>query len=211
MRSFDLCGISTTRTCISRNKTIRRPGRCEAHIRVPNRPSKYYVCVQTGVPLYNFVGAVKAFGNASVDPIFSTGPAHHPSSHHSPLSPIICDTKYYFCADGENDCSPLLGESSIISLLCWPQNQETFGKSLVSTWFLLQNGALVTLSCYFTSLGSSAIVASQTVDARLQLELESCNYAPRTSESSTHSSRRSCFSVTITTLSPRVLELRSRI
>jgi hypothetical protein len=74
--------------------------------------------------------------------------------------PIACDTKYVLCADNKGDCSPLGGENNVLD---W-----TLEKIDVGAGFFWEDIGLflaTTLSAppiYQTSLGSTAIIASET-------------------------------------------------
>lgn len=117
--------------------------------------------------LFYFVGAVHAVGKTSVDPIFATEPTSVPNLYQSIniASPIICDTKYSFCADGENDCSPLGGSYTLSNWFA------TKPGNIWKEFYLFFRLALFHPPIYSASLGSSAIAASQTVK-QFQLDIE---------------------------------------
>jgi hypothetical protein len=112
--------------------------------------------------LFYYVGGVTMF-QPSTDPIFATAPTPSGVTVAGPLydsvavvSPVMCDTKYMFCAPG--NCSPLGGLSKITA---W------FGTQSGTEWTLLKESFSVLLAdppIYLASLGSSAIAAAESAN-----------------------------------------------
>jgi hypothetical protein len=114
--------------------------------------------------LFYYVGGVSMF-QASDDPIFptlsipvlntTTGEIYDSDGV---VSPVMCDTKYIFCVGQSGHCSPLGGITTIIK---WLESQSDLEARELGISFEV---LLAYPPIYLASHGSSAILASETVD-----------------------------------------------
>jgi hypothetical protein len=109
--------------------------------------------------LFYFVGGMYSV-NASSDPIFATGPVQNVPNF-EPIyesaylvSPVVCDTKYTFCANDTNACSPSGGISTLRNYLADKPQWDDIRTFLTASLF---NPPI-----YLASFGSTAVAASQT-------------------------------------------------
>jgi hypothetical protein len=121
--------------------------------------------------LLYYVGAVSMEGFSS-DPLFATNPTAFTSDGtlfhtRTVVVPIVCDTKYVFCADGM--CSPPGGANTMLYWMAMQMKKEWTDLSS------LFSASLVFSPIYQASLGSVAILASETTQSGLiQYEVENC-------------------------------------
>jgi hypothetical protein len=123
----------------------------------------------TTLLLYRVAGVLMT--EQSSDPLFATE-ATPAASTSTPLGqvesflpadtvvPIACDTKYVLCADDRGDCSPLGGRNDVLD---WTLRKLGAGAGVF--WEDIGLFLSATLSAppiYQTSLGSTAIIASET-------------------------------------------------
>ena len=97
----------------------------------------------------------------SNDPVFATSPVPDPDGVYRAqhvVAPIVCDTKYQFCADKQGECSPIGPRSHVLN---WMKTTKTG-----STWEDLRtffNGSSLSPPLALTAFGSGAIASGQTL------------------------------------------------